>query len=272
MSIYRSIPNALTLLNLFLGCLAIVYLFYDHLIIQAFAEGYSEQGIFDGRAVDLRYQYGMMHIAAFLLIAAVLLDFLDGFAARLFNAASELGKQLDSLADLVTFGLVPGLMLYYLLGISYFGQAIALKLQIWLFLPAFIFTLAAAYRLARYNITSAERGFRGLPVPAAALFVAGLPLALLRNEAGLNDTIMQPWVLYGITGLLAWLMASRLPMLDLKFSTDNPSENKKRYIIIGGALILALAGFLGFGLLALLLPLVILWYVLCSLILKPSNT
>lgn len=272
MRIYRSIPNALTLLNLFLGCLAIVYLFYDHLTIQAFAEGYSEQGIFDGRAVDLRYQYGMMHIAAFLIIAAVLLDFLDGFAARLFNAVSELGKQLDSLADLVTFGLVPGLMLYYLLGVSYFGQAIALKLQIWLFLPAFVFTLAAAYRLARFNVGHSGDGFQGLPVPAAALFVVGLPLALLRNEAGLNATLLQPWVLYAIIALLAWLMTSRLPLLNLKFSRDNPFGNKKRYILIGGALVIAVVGYLGFGLLALLLPVVVLWYVICSLILKPTNT
>lgn len=272
MSIYKKIPNWLTLINLLLGCVAIVYLFYDHVTIRAIAQGgYEEGGYFDGRAVSLAFRYGQMHIAALIVLFAVFFDFLDGFAARLFDATSEMGKQLDSLADLVTFGVAPGLMLYYLTATAFFGTSIAMEIGIWAFLPAFFYTLMAAWRLARFNTATPKPYFEGLPAPAAAIAVAALPLIAFRQERWLAEALQNPWVMYGIIAGLGWLMQSRLPLLSLKLGpAGGPVQHKA--ILGGGALVLAIVAYLFTGWIAGLLWVIILWYILLSLLLNLTRT
>jgi CDP-diacylglycerol--serine O-phosphatidyltransferase len=272
MSIYQKIPNTLTLGNLLLGCLSIVYLFYDHITIRAIAlTGFEESGVFDGQAVDLHFRFGKMHIAAMLIMVATVTDFLDGWTARLFNASSELGKQLDSLADLVTFGVAPGLILYYLTAVSSFGSQVAFEIGIWAFVPAFLYTLAAAYRLARFNTHPAMAGFSGLPTPAAALFVAGLALVVYTNEGHAQDYLNNSWWWYGITVALSALMVSRLPLLSLKFSSSDKAGNKKRIILVSSAVIIMIALFLATGWVFALLPALIVWYILVSLTFHFTN-
>jgi CDP-diacylglycerol---serine O-phosphatidyltransferase len=269
MSIYKKIPNFLTLINLLLGCLALVYLFYDHISIKAVAQsGFEEGGYFDGRAVDIQLAYGKMQIAALLVIFAALFDFVDGFAARFLNATSEMGKQLDSLADMVTFGLVPGVMLYYLLGISFFGSSSAYQFGIWLFVPGLFFTLFAGWRLAKFNITTEDQksAFRGLPVPAAAIFVAGLVLVLFFNEANLGKVILNSWFLYLVLFLLGFLMVSDIRIINLKFDPADEKGNRKRILLIVICVGVAIAGFFLFQLQFALIPLTIIVYILFSLL------
>jgi CDP-diacylglycerol---serine O-phosphatidyltransferase len=269
MSIYKKIPNFLTLINLLLGCLALVYLFYDHITIKAVAQsGFEESGYFDGKAVDIQLAYGKMHIAALLVIVAALFDFVDGFAARFLNATSDMGKQLDSLADMVTFGLVPGVMLYYLLGISFFGSSMAFQFGIWLFVPGLFFTLFAGWRLAKFNITSEnqKRAFLGLPVPSAAIFVAGLVLVLFFNEAGLGNVILKSWVLYLVVFVLGFLMVSDLSILNLKFDPADKKGNQTRVLFLVICVIVALAGYFLLQLQFALIPLIIIVYILFSLL------
>lgn len=269
---YKKIPNWLTLINLLLGCMAIVYLFYDHVTIRAVAQGgYEEGGIFDGRAVSLTFRYGQMHIAALIVIFAVFFDFLDGFAARLFDATSARGKQLDSLADLVTFGVAPGIMLYYLTATSFFGTSIALEIGIWAFMPAFFYTLMAAWRLARFNVTESKPYFEGLPVPAAAIAVAALPLIAFHQEAFLSDWIQNPWVMYGIIFGLGLLMQSRLPLIALK-SGGSGSNRKTLLFLVGGAVAFSAIAYFLTGWLAGLLWVIILWYIVLSLLLNLTRT
>lgn len=271
MTVYKKIPNWLTLFNLLLGCVAIVYLFYDHIMIQAIAGGVTESGVFDGRAVEVSFRYGKMHIAALIVLAAVFVDFLDGFAARIFNATSEMGRQLDSLADLVTFGVAPGLMLYYLTATAFFGSPIAMEIGIWAFMPAFFFTLMAAWRLARFNISTPKPYFEGLPAPAAAVAAAALPLVLFHQEFLLSDLLQNPYVLYGITAFLGLMMQSRLPLISLK-SGDAGATKTQKLILVGGAIALALIAHLLFAWIAGLLWVIILWYILLSLLLNLTRT
>src|SRR5205085_10548499 len=106
-------------------------------------------------------------------------DFFDGFIARLFKSSSEMGKQLDSLADLVSFGVAPGLILYQLLRISYAQQENGLEVSIVWLLPAFLIPCAAAWRLAKFNLDSEQQNsFKGVPAPAVGLLVASFPLII----------------------------------------------------------------------------------------------
>lgn len=269
MSIYKKIPNFLTLSNLLLGCLAIVYLFYDHIQIKAVAEGgLEESGYFDGRVVDITLHYGKMHIAALFILIAAVVDFFDGFVARLFQAVSEMGKQLDSLADMVTFGLVPGIILYYLTGLSFFGSPLAYQFGIWMFVPGFAFTLFAAWRLAKFNITSDHQTdhFIGLPVPAGAIFVAGLPLALFFNEGNTTGIITNTWFLYGSSIVLGLLMVSNMRMINLKVKKDNPKANRSTLIFLGLAFIIIIIGLVFLDLRFTLLPILVIFYILYSFI------
>ena len=114
--------------------------------------------------------------SAFIGIAAVV-DFLDGFVARLLKAGSEMGKQLDSLADVVSFGVAPAMIVYQFLRLSFAQQADGLEISMAWLLPAFIIPCAGAYRLARFNIdTETSTGFKGVPIPAVGLLIASLPL------------------------------------------------------------------------------------------------
>ncbi|MBC7866032.1 MAG: CDP-alcohol phosphatidyltransferase family protein, partial [Gloeobacteraceae cyanobacterium ES-bin-316] len=162
----KQIPNIFTLLNLVFGCLAIVAILQNGISIQYNAEG--------SQYIDIPEKIWMASL--FIAIAAVI-DFLDGFVARLFNASSEMGKQLDSLADVVSFGVAPSLIMYQFLRMSYAREENGIEASILLLVPAFLIAVAAAYRLARFNLdTTQSDGFKGVPVPAVGLLIASLPL------------------------------------------------------------------------------------------------
>ncbi len=271
MSYYKKIPNFLTLINLLLACMALVFLFYDHIELRlSTSNGLTERAFFDGRVVLSSLYLGKMHIAAILIFFAVLIDFLDGFAARLLNAQSETGKQLDSLSDVVSFGVLPGMVLFQLLALSFFDSPFAFELGIFAFMPGFLFTLAAAYRLARFNVEHPETHFSGLPVPAAALAVMALPLALFFDELHINSWLFNPWLLYAFTLLLSWLMISRLTLINLKFAKGS-KDNRSRKMLLLLAALLWLGGWLFLGVFFLSIPVIVLVYILFSLTVKKEK-
>jgi CDP-diacylglycerol--serine O-phosphatidyltransferase len=215
--IIKNIPNFFTLLNLLLGCLAIVFLFYDHIYI-------VDQGT-SGIIVDMAH----ISTACLILYFAAGLDLMDGFLARLLKAQSPIGKQLDSLADLVTFGLVPGLILYQLMARAFYLSRDAFDMPIIWFSLGFLYTLFAAWRLARFNSDDeTDGGFTGLPTPAAALLVASLPMIVLSDKTGLSYFLNDKWVILGIILVIGMMMVSSIPMLSLKVKSfrfqDHPWE------------------------------------------------
>lgn len=269
MKLARQIPNIITLTNLFFGCLAIVYIFYDHITIEVAADSY----FFDGRLNYDRLHFGKLHIAGILVIIAALLDFIDGIIARFLKVNSSMGKQLDSLADMVTFGLVPGLIMYYLLAISMFDTKMAFSLGIATFLPGFIITIASAWRLAKYNVTEGDRKFfSGLPVPVMALFIASLPLVLFFNEGNLQELVKNPIFLYSVIVVLSILMVSKFRMYDLKLSRSNPGTRTFTIIFVTYIAVLLLAGLLFLNLFFALIPALITSYIVVSLIANKVKT
>src|SRR5687767_5190606 len=182
----KQIPNLFTLLNLVFGCLALIFILQSGEVRFTVNE---EDAIL---SVPEKIWWGSIFIG----IAAVI-DFLDGFIARLFNATSEMGKQLDSLADVVSFGVAPGIILYQLLRISFIQEEDGLDITMLALVPALIFPAAAAWRLARFNINDNNDGdFKGVPSPAAGLFVASLPLIMFYNYFDVAVILLNKWVLY----------------------------------------------------------------------------
>ena len=178
-----------------------------------------------------------------------------------------MGKQLDSLADVVSFGVAPGLILYQLLRISFAQEADGIDTAIVWLLPSMFFPMAAAWRLARFNIDPVQReGFEGVPTPAAGLLIASFPLLLLYNEFNIQTVLLNKWVLYGICLLTSWLMISGLPLLNLKFKSAGFAANKSRYILIGIAVISI--PFLKWA----AVPFIFLAYIAVSLLLKNKTT
>ncbi|MCX8020384.1 MAG: CDP-alcohol phosphatidyltransferase family protein [Chitinophagaceae bacterium] len=208
---FRRIPDFFTLLNLFLGCLATVFVLQSGIIL-------TETGYFD---IPEKIWLGSLCIA----LAAVA-DFLDGRIARWLNQTSDMGRQLDSLADVVSFGVAPGAILYQFLRLSLAEGETALDTRFAFTLPAFVFSCAAAWRLARFNISETKKYFQGLPSPAAGLLVASLPLVYRHSGSSqIVSLILNEWFLYGFIFLLSWLMVSRIPFLSFKFSGTSLSKN-----------------------------------------------
>jgi CDP-diacylglycerol---serine O-phosphatidyltransferase len=216
------IPNLLTLGNFLAGCAGLIAAFGQEL-----------------------------HWAAACIWIGAGFDFLDGFAARLLRVQSLLGKQLDSLADVCTFGILPAAILY----------AFWLQGSPGSDLPAFtVFLLAAAaaLRLARFNIDERQNhSFLGLPTPATALLVSGLP-ALGGKAAFLASGLQKPYFLAALTLVLAGLMISELPLFSFKFTDFSWSHNRLRYLFLGLSLALSLA--LG----PAALPIIVMFYVILS--------
>ena len=252
----RQIPNVFTLLNLFFGCLAIVS------ILQT-GEGIVNR---DGEEWKVYLPESIRWGSVFIGLAAVV-DFLDGFLARLLKSSSEMGKQLDSLSDVVSFGVAPGMILYQMLRIAFAGRPEGLDVSVLWLLPAFLLPMAAAWRLARFNLDPGQAfGFKGMPTPAAGLLVASLPMVALQAGPGLQKLLLNEWVLYGIVLGLSWLMVSSLPLMGLKFKDYGFRSNLPKWILVGFALV---AGLL---LQWLAVPLVFLAYIALSLAFQPRQT
>jgi CDP-diacylglycerol--serine O-phosphatidyltransferase len=150
------------------------------------------------------------------ILAAAVIDFFDGFLARALKSSSALGAQLDSLSDVVSFGVAPSMILYKLLQFSFLSQQGAMNISVLSLIPAFLIAIAAAWRLAVFNLdTEQSHVFRGVPTPMTGLVIASLPLILWYNQL-LAQWLMNKWFLYGIIVLLSVMMVSRFPMMSLK--------------------------------------------------------
>ncbi|MDO7877053.1 CDP-alcohol phosphatidyltransferase family protein [Hymenobacter sp. ASUV-10] len=240
----RSIPNAVTCLNLLCGCLALTFIFA-----------------------------GRLDVGAYFVGAAAVADFFDGLLARALRVSSAIGKDLDSLADMVSFGVVPGAILFQLLmqtqivapnpG-SHFAMVLPGPMDALPFF-AFLVTIFSALRLAKFNNdTRQTTSFIGLPTPACTLVVASLPLILENDQFGIAPFILNPWVLVALTVLLSGLLVAELPLFALKFKNLRWADNRRRFlfVLVAAGLLLVLQ--------AAAVPLVVLIYVLFS-IPKPVN-
>ncbi len=197
MPVKRHIPNTITLLNLLSGFFSVTAAMSGHLTM-----------------------------AAWLIFAASVFDFLDGFSARALKAYSDLGKQLDSLADLISFGVAPAFILYRMMseaggGITLWNTFPGIPFFL-LLTPAFL-VATAALRLARFNIDPGqETSFSGLPTPATGLFFASLPFVAGEGFAGWKPPLDNLWVLAVLALFFGFLMVSRLPLFSLKFKERTP--------------------------------------------------
>jgi CDP-diacylglycerol---serine O-phosphatidyltransferase len=255
----KQIPNIFTLLNLFLGCIAIVFALQTETI-----------SIFINEDLSTHYNIPeKLSIAAYLIFAAAVVDFLDGFVARLLNATSEMGKQLDSLSDIVSFGVAPAIILYQLLRISFIKEETGLNTSIAWLLPAFVVACAGAYRLARFNIDAAQSfGFKGVPIPAAGLLIASFPLILHYGNSLVNvsEWLTNKWVLYIIIAVVSWLMVSTLPLMALKFKDFTIKNNLPKIILLVIAVVAAVL------LKWLSVPVVFIAYIILSLLYKQKQS
>ena len=189
-----------------------------------------------------------------------------------------MGEQLDSLSDLVSFGVAPGMVLYQLLRLSYAQQENGLDVPFMALLPAFIFTAAAAWRLAKFNISIDQReNFIGLPTPSAGLLVASLPLIIWYEYFGMQQLLINKWFLYGVIFLVSYLMVSRIPLLALKFKDFSFRNNRARFILIGlSAIVIIILALMKTIWLAW--PIILIMYIILSLFYretvrsKTSNT
>ena len=174
-----------------------------------------------------------------------------------------MGKQLDSLADVVSFGVAPGMILYQMLRISFAKEIDGLDVSSLALLPAVLIPCAAAWRLAKFNIDDSQQfSFKGVPTPAAGIVIASLPLIVHYQQLNLQETLINQWLIYGIIVLLGYLMVSNLPLLSLKFKDKTLKNNLPIFILTVVAIISAIA------LKWVAVPVVFIAYVIVSLTLK----
>lgn len=254
----KQIPNLFTLLNLFFGCMA---------IIAATQPGMTTT-LDESVGLQVIVLPENIYWASVYIGIAAIIDFLDGFVARLLKASSPLGAQLDSLADVVSFGVAPAMIVYQFLRWSYAQQEDGLDISMMWLLPAFIIPCAGAYRLARFNIdTEQSYGFKGVPIPAAGLLIASFPLIFWYSE---NETAIKllsnEWFWYAVILIVSYLMVSTLPMLALKFK--NASVKKLLPFIILAVIAVVTGILLGW----LAVPITFAAYVIISLIYKPVKS
>ena len=245
----KQIPNIITSLNLLCGCVAIMF------------------------AVS-----GDLVSASFFAFAGIFLDFFDGLAARVLNAQSQVGLQLDSLADVVTSGVLPGIVMVQLLSEALTGKSLdisaifsdtANSTSIESYLPfiGLLIAVASGYRLAKFNVdTRQTTSFIGLPVPANTLLILSLPLIIsFQASQQITEVILTPWFLIVITLVSCVLLNAEISLFGLKFKTWNFKDNAVRYLfLISSILLLVVLKFIA-------IPIIIFLYILVSLFWKPLD-
>jgi len=246
----KQIPNLFTLLNLVCGCIAIIYIFKD--------DGF----LFTSKAGT--FSMGLIVAGVYIFLAAVV-DFLDGFVARLFNATSDMGAQLDSLADAVTFGVAPGMIMYRLLQLALTKTELPPD-NLWYLLPALLIPCCAVWRLAKFNLDKEQTYyFKGVPTPAAGLTIASLPFIINTSDSPAGAWLSNPYVLYGMIAVISFLMVSNLPLISLKFKNFSVKSNTDKFIL----LLIAVLSVIFLKWLAV--PVIFIAYVLLSLIFRPNK-
>jgi CDP-diacylglycerol--serine O-phosphatidyltransferase len=223
--IRRNIPNALTCGNLLCGCIGVVEAFHNNLILSCLLIG-----------------------------VALIFDFLDGFIARLLKVTSPIGRDLDSLADVVTFGVLPAIIMYQLL-----MQSIPDLFGIWKAYAAFIIAIFSAIRLAKFNNDPRQSdSFIGVPTPANAMLIASLPLIVHTESEFWKDIIINTNLLI-VSAVMSYALVMELPLIALKFKNFGWKGNESRFILIGiTVLLLATLKFLA-------VPAILFVYVLLSI-------
>ncbi|MDO5970541.1 CDP-alcohol phosphatidyltransferase family protein [Flavivirga aquimarina] len=240
----QHIPNALTLLNLLCGSVAVILVVDNDFIT-----------------------------ASLFVFLGIFFDFFDGFAARKLKVQSELGLQLDSLADMITSGLVPGIIMFKLLSLTVHTSDkvnnewvsntnwLDFNLPILPLLGLFI-TLASAYRLANFNLDTEQQSyFKGLPTPANTLLIMSLPLIIeFQNNDFINAIILNKWFLIGLTLLSCYILNANIKLFALKFENWSFKANATRYIFIMLCVVLLIV--LQFA----AIPVIILLYIIMSIL------
>lgn len=218
----RHLPNLLTLANLFCGCCAIAMV----LGAQNFSVTADYEHFIEVPAVEQPW------IGTLFIFAAAIFDLLDGAAARALRVSSPIGKDLDSLADVVSFGVAPSMMLFKMLWTALMRQPEAMDISLWATAPAFLLAVFAALRLAKFNNAPPQSGFTGMPTPAAGLAVAALPMVSLYGPTALANALLRPWVLYLLIGLLSYLMVSKIHFFKPAEHLKNPAKGWPAYVLI----------------------------------------
>ncbi len=245
MKIKNHIPNFITLLNLMCGCLAIVAAFKSNLISD-------------------------LVIASYLIFAGAVFDYLDGTVAKLLNAKTDIGKELDSLADVVTFGVVPSIIAFKLLNIYAMDTALFVNYGFLLYVP-FLIALLSAVRLAKFNIDDRQTiSFLGLPTPANAIFWASAPLIIYYTQHTMGTfygpavfiagLFKSPYFIFYLSIITAVLLVVELPLFSFKFTDYKWKNNKTRILFLISAFLLLLL----FNVAAL--PIIIVLYIVFSII------
>jgi CDP-diacylglycerol---serine O-phosphatidyltransferase len=217
----RHIPNFITSLNLLCGFIAIIFT-----------------------------AHGDVVIASWFILAAMIFDFLDGLSARLLHAYSDIGKELDSLADVVSFGVAPGLILYHLLS----NSSSSLNHVIVMIIPA-VMPVCGAIRLAIFNIdTTQSTSFKGLPIPGNALTVISFIIAGHYSGSPFVGSLLNTPVAIILLALIpSFLMVTRMPLISLKVKHLRFKENEGRYILV--ALVIVVLILFGLAAMPLIIPL-----------------
>ncbi|MDB5125373.1 MAG: CDP-alcohol phosphatidyltransferase [Mucilaginibacter sp.] len=226
--IKRHVPNAITCANLFSGCVGIVFAFKGELIIAAYA-----------------------------IFLSAIFDFFDGLASRVLKSFSGIGKDLDSLADIVSFGVLPAVIMYQL-----FLEARQIyEVSPWLNFIAFLIAVFSALRLAKFNVdTRQSENFIGLPTPANAILIASFPIIISQHNQYYTPYLLNPYILSVFTLVMCSLLVIEVPMMSLKFKNRDFNENIYRYLLLLFSAILIL--FFKFA----AIPVVILIYIALSII------
>lgn len=195
MQITKHIPNAITSMNLLSGSIGVIFT-----------------------------MQGRLDIAFLLMLAAAAFDFLDGMSARLLGKYSDIGKELDSLSDLVSFGLLPSLMLFK----SLEGQPVYLQ-----YIPLAI-VVFSALRLAKFNIDERQHeNFIGLPTPACAMICGSLSYYIFISEAGVEMATIDVWLIAIMSVILSALLVSEIPMFGMKFGKNIKTDAHTKIMRIG---------------------------------------
>ncbi len=218
----KHIPNTITCLNLFSGCICCVM------------------------AIWHMYEFALLCI-----IFSAIFDFFDGLAARVLDAHSIIGKDIDSLADDISFGLAPAMMVFAFLKYDYLPDAVGF-MELFPFI-AFLIAVFSALRLAKFNNDSRQTtSFYGLPVPANALFWGA-------SVTGLSNWMLNLplWIIIFAILLSCWLLVSELPMFSLKFKNLTWTDNKLRFVFLAISVVLLFFSIPG-------IALIILWYIALS--------
>lgn len=262
----KHLPNLLTLANLFCGCIAIAYIMT--------AQPYLSMTVGHAGLPTWEWIYGanQMYLGSFFIVIAAVCDLLDGFVARALKVFSPIGKDLDSLADVVSFGVAPSAILFRLLWDTLAGERNALDANMLGMAPAFLLACFAALRLAKFNISADTQKayFIGMPTPAVGLFVATFPLVLWFTPPVVSRYfymfLQSKWNIYALVAVLCFLMVSKIKFLKMVPGKGSIKSMWPQLLL----LLTAIGGIFALGF--AVLPVVFILYIVLSLVYKYPET